>query len=525
MKKTIFKGMAVLMVGAMLLPMAACGGGEDDQYKGRKEIAVSYYIGEFGDEWLKTLATEWNDSQTEYYVKPYTNMNLSNINCTDIRSGSKYDIFIGEDCNYQALYKGNYLEDLTSFLSVKPDGESGKTVGGKISNYDSWMNVAKSSDEKVYVLPYNLAPCGLIFDYERFQANGWLMTDGSGNVTVGKDGVAGTYDDGQPATMAEFKTMCNRIMSSVGDNVFMYMGAVAPDYLNNIFYAYMAQMMGEETYNLFMDKDTHGQEAQMDDGSSQAFGISEGHKAFQMKGVKESMQFMVDYFGNSNYVNTATMTDRSITVDNCHTKFIMEGNTQPAFLVEGNWFENGSRSLFASLGIEYGSKDYRYMMLPSAEGTRSHVFSQTGGGIIVTKQDDANKCAAIKDFLAYMLKDDNLARTTAMSGMMWNYDYNLGAQRSQMTKFAQNTYDMMHDTQNVSVRSVFLETTATPIYCYSRMGVGNLIYGLNGDPVIFNRLRENSFNVEKYYQEVKTYNDAVWAESLSLAKSYGFYLD
>lgn len=61
MKKKVLKAISLLMAVALLcLPMAGCGGGEDAANAGKEEIVVSYYTGEFGDEWIKNLAEQWN---------------------------------------------------------------------------------------------------------------------------------------------------------------------------------------------------------------------------------------------------------------------------------------------------------------------------------------------------------------------------------------------------------------------------------------------------------------------------------
>ena len=389
MKRFIKSAMLAAMACSVIAGGAACKPNNDEN-KGKTAIRLSYFIGEFGDEWLKSQAKEWSASNEKYYVDVKTNLNLGGTIVADIRSGSAYDVFITEDCSLQQLFAGDYLEDLSDVLSVKPEGK--KTIGEKLNDAEHWAEAA-GYNGKTYLLPYNISPCGLIFDYDRFEENGWLVTDSDGNVSVGKDGIGGTYDDGQPAMMSEFKAMCEKIKASGVDDLFLYMGALHPEYVNNVAYAYLAGTLGEEGYKTFYKHDSQGKEIELIDGTKAVVTIEDGYKTWQMKGVDDMAEFLQDYLCNTRYVSEATLSDRALSVDASHTKFIQVGDKTPAFIVEGNWFEYGSKSLIEANvrygGKAYGESDYRYMLLPSAEGEKSRIFSQTGGSMCVTKQSDA----------------------------------------------------------------------------------------------------------------------------------------
>ena len=79
MKKKVLRGMSLLLAAMLLcLPLAGCGGGETDPSSaGKEEITISYYTGEFGDDWIKNLAQQWNAANDKYYVNARGNLNLS----------------------------------------------------------------------------------------------------------------------------------------------------------------------------------------------------------------------------------------------------------------------------------------------------------------------------------------------------------------------------------------------------------------------------------------------------------------
>ena len=166
------------------------------------------------------------------------------------------------------------------------------------------------------------------------------------------------------------------------------------------------------------------------------------------------------------------------------------------------------------------------MLLPAVEGEKSQMFSQTGGSIFVTKQESEEKLAAIKDFLAYLLTDENMAKVTADTGMIWNYSYEVSdSVRAEMNKFTKNAYDMARDTDNVSIHSFYIDTAATPIYTYSSLGASGLMMCSDLQYNLVTGFRDKG-NAANFVAGIIEYNTAErWAGYLSQAKSYGFYAD
>ena len=420
---------------ALLIATLSCsfvGCGQDDEYEqygDKEEIRATVYWGEFGYQWLKDIANEWNENtDSNYYIKVTGDSYLASSIISHLKSGSSYDLYVCSDSGFQTVFNTGLLEDLSDLLPKSPDN-NGVTVADKLPSYKTWRNLA-GGNEKMYMLPYAISPTGLIFDYQKFYDNGWLMLDEDGTVAAGKDGIKGTYDDGQPTTWAEFDKLIQKINMTTNE-VFCYMGATNPEYVNNVAYAYLAQYLGEEGYQAFLKHDTAGKEVKMSDGSMRAFDITEGYLTTEMDGMKQMLSFVKNYFLNSSYVANKALTDPSYGVDASHTSFI---NGDAAYILEGNWWENGARSLIESYqsfgGYAYGEGDYRYLLLPAIDGqaTESHksvYFSQSGGSLVVPYSKDRDKIAAIKDFLLFLLKNDNLKKVTIDTGLIWNYKYEI----------------------------------------------------------------------------------------------------
>ncbi len=532
MKKSITKTISLMLAVLMLaLPLTACGGSENSA-SGKEQINLTFYIGEFGDEWVNNLAAQWNATNDKYEVKVHSHMMLCDPIIADVKSGTKYDIILAEDANYNKLFSSEYLVDLTDVLETVAPGDS-VTIGDKLQDRDAWIAMT-SKDGATYAVPYNISPTGLIFDYDRFRENGWLFDKdgklgGSNGVHPGRDGIEGTYDDGQPQNMSQFKAMCEKIRNS-GTEVFLFMGGRKVEYINNVAYAYLGQYLGEEGFKAFYTHESNGVEYEMADGTKTAFTIEDGYKSFQLKGIQEMAKFVGEYIVNRNYVSDATLNDVALTVDASHTQFLME---EAAIIIEGNWFENGSRQLIDSLGKydpdakAYGETDYRYMLVPASEEGKSFIGSQTGGCIIVPQHNDEEKLAAVKDFLVFMLSDKSMSQVTRDTGLIWNYHYNISDEdMAATTQFTKNTYALVQDTENIHIHSMFLNTASTPIHAYSALGCGGYMYlSMSTQMEIIQGLTNDAGgDINKLMSNIAEYNTPErWAGWLEQARSYGYY--
>ena len=107
MKKTLTKVLTTVLACGLIFTAAACGGKNNDN-AGKTAIKTSFFIGEFGDEWIKDLAKEWSANNDKYYIDVKNNLNLGGTIVADIKSNSSFDLFVAEDCAMQQLFAGDY---------------------------------------------------------------------------------------------------------------------------------------------------------------------------------------------------------------------------------------------------------------------------------------------------------------------------------------------------------------------------------------------------------------------------------
>ena len=419
MKKTV-RALALMMALATSgVVLASCGGNNGNGGGSSKnEIVVEPFSGSgFGYQWLKDLASEWMKDNPNYTIKVKENSTyLSGTQLSQIEAGTTTtDVYFGSYPNYSSGFYKGYFEDLTDMLSMKPEG--GLTVQEKIVDFDNWKKVASKvvydeatgefSHSGCYMLPHSITLTGLVYDHDHFLDNGWLTyaanTDEvkssltaqgitfeeSGDklifksatgitnyeaddeiLAAGKDGKYGTYDDGQPQTMADFEAMVENIIAS---NKIPFIYSSMDEYVTELVNAYVVQYAGMDAYDALTAFDSNGKEIKLRDGSSAVIDWNNGYLAHSVEGIESAVSFVNKYF-----VKDSKCFTTGNYVQDAQDKFISGGIGQGdyvAMLMEGNWFELEASETLKAAGKRNpqkgdGKVDYRMMLLPAIEGQK-----------------------------------------------------------------------------------------------------------------------------------------------------------
>lgn len=573
----------------------------------KTQIYVSLYNGGLGTNWFDDLKNQWNAGNEKYEIIPVEGkldaaQVVSEVEAPQSATSPSIYYSIGTS-EMKKLVEKDKLEDLSDFVNnTKPDGADGLTIREKLNSrdgyYDLWSSVASHSTQGgLYMLPWNEAVHGFIYDHDSaldpngdgFYDDTWLYkaentaevknaltaqgitfeeegqnllfvsSTGKTNykqggliLRAGKDGVYGTYDDGQPVTMAEWDSMIRRITTVANKKAFMWTGQFN-DYVSHLENAFIAQYSGLQSVIDLFDHDSNGVEYEMNDGSKQAFTLADGYKSYSMMGIKKTVEFIYNNLCNSDYLHpsaTSTAWDHAAT----QGFFVMgyrggTNNPETAMLIEGSWWEAEARTYFNSNANNgdadrgYGKRDYRYMLTPDFEGGVGPFGNGKGtamglseiSSIFVTKQSDSDKLAAIKDFIAFTLKEENLRKYTVETGVIRPYVYDLtDDDRQNMTPFANNNWDLYKDSENIAlVASTLIKTQ--PI-SYATSGFSAMPIKANGLTYVACVQALNAIsvpagvsNVSEYKINMLTNNIAsaysadAWAEFVRVAKENGFY--
>ena len=577
----IRKSVLALTMASVSL-FAGCGKVVEQFDPNKTQIIVKVFNGGFGVDWIEDVIDDFNAANEEYEVIPrYKKETPAAITSELEMNSATADIYYSTGAEFQTLIYNDYLEDLSDVLEMKPDGESGRTIKAKMKNYDSWQKLASKHGEGTYIVPYADAIMGLVYNHERFVDLGWLSkagdadttalseqgisyektdsglifksatgkvnyVDGDVILTAGKDGKYGTYDDGQPQTIAEFNAMINKITKgNKKADAFSYNG-INDHYTNWIAEAVAAQYMGPDMFEAMFTYDTKGEAMPMHDGTAEVInGVEDGYKVFKAEGVYKGLEFINTYFNDTAKASANSFKISSYSHTDAQNDFIL-GNTSstgfPAMLVEGGWWENEARPMFKQVeddGKEeygFGKVEYRYMLLPYMEGQQgidgngngSVMCVSEASGIIVPKCKDKEKLAKIKEFIAMTTTDAVLEGFTRDTGVVRPYDYQLSsASFAKMTPFAKNMWELYNDADNVKiVRPSVLKnsdplTYTSAIHATSRIPIK--------DAAVYNTsylraIRNLDKDMAKAWKATG-YSQSDWNKFIDSARNNGFFTE
>ena len=385
----------ILTSALSLVALTSCDGGGDvigsidkvDQTK--TQLYVYNYDGGFGTKWLNEVKGRFETTYADYQGKDgkvgvqvlvENGKNDGNKLLDDINNNRNEIIFTENVSYYQFIAKrGMYdITDITT--STLSDYNESVSIFDKLTKEQ--QDYFKTSDGKVYAVPYRSNFEGIIYDIDLFDVNGlyyakggcpseystftqannankasgsfqaYLYTNLAGERSAGPDGLYGTKDDGLPATYQEFYNLCDYMKSTFGITPFIWHGKAEsrPDYLYKLMEQLLADYEGLEGYNTYF---TYNGEAKNLVESIDQNGnvvkkaptkitMDNGYLVSHSAGRYYASTFMENIIKNSYYSSKSfngTYTHLLAQEDYLKSKY--EGNgAGAAFLVDGIWWEN-----------------------------------------------------------------------------------------------------------------------------------------------------------------------------------------
>ncbi len=532
---------ALALTGCMLFAVTACGGTkvDDSGDDKRPSIYVSVFNGGYGREWLDTIVKDYNESHPNnaYKIAVRSSKDEFNTVLNNLQAGTAvYDMFYTNSYVYKMI-NANLLEDITDVWDSKPDG-SNKTIREMMIGSENYEKAYSDKNGKLYAVPLNESLRGFVYDHEMFLKYGLLFNEDGGFITSptdtlskGKDGIAGTYDDGHPVTEAQWLAMVNKATAAFG-YAFNYTGKFA-NYLNDIYECISAQYDGVDKYMLNWTFD--GTYDFKDGKGETTISLENGYEVARMNGNIKALEFMDTYLAckdtklniTNPYTNPSASTNSYSHTDaqNDFISFTAQNKkTKIAMLIEGDWWENESKTMFDALEAEkysdwkFRTRDYRFMTLPYFEGQAENVNVYTIAENMymgLKKQTDPEKEAICKEFMVYSYQPKYIQNFTVVSGGVMPYDVELTSeQKAQLSPFVNNYLSIYRDQEHNKFINPML---------YSNMydtGRGGLVErSSNGSHyVVINGLYYYSASeyATKFYNNKKNN----WAEMLSAYNTY-----
>jgi hypothetical protein len=530
MKKLLAFALALCLA---MVSFTACGPTKTGPNINSSKTQIYTYIfnGGYGNKWINDAAQEFNKQSDKYQVIILPEKTEYAELRDNLKVGSStYDI-LGYTFDIQELVSMNLIEDMSDVWQAKPDGDSGLTIENKMRDSE-YFKTSFSVDNKQYALPLNDGMRGLVFDYGLFLENGFLfgkdgglITDPAQELSVGKDGKTGTFDDGQPVNIEQWETMLRAIRDS-GMYAFQWPGAYSY-YLAEIFPNLTLAYEGEN--NFYLNYTLSGEYTKKS-GEKIQITPENGFKVYEMEGRLKALQFMKKYFADATYYhpNSFKIGTSHINAQNSFISGYKNSPSNPpsAFLVEGDWWENEARGFFNALSSNgevdrgYGKREYRFMMFPNLDGqsvTNKHVVSIGDmEQFIIKKQKDEAKIKGSKEFLKFLHQDKWLKGFTTETGGIRPYKYELTADElSKMTPFAQNVWKTYYSEDTIKYRYRTTEYS-TKNYYYSKI---DFAFTKKGDATWIRPIDGlMNMTAEEYFNGAKDYYAQNWSNFLSNLK-------
>ena len=459
------------MLGIMLPTLVGCGGSSgstDDPNKANLHV-LTLDKG-IGTKWLENAAKAFEElyAESEDFQPGRKGVKVSVFGSTSYdgdylnKNVLNEDIYFTEQVDYRDLVNKGKLLDISDVLKAdltKYGDEAGRTILSKLDpTMESYLNMAN----KYYGVPFYDSFYGLVYDVNLWKDQGLYLSNdpddrfvpyGDENMTLGSDHIAGTLDDGLPATYEEFGILMAGLQER-GIKPFVT-AQNAKEYVADYLYNVIADYEGVE--NMTMDLTLSGVATDLIDAVDEDGNITmkepttitqnNGYLLGRQAGRYHALDFFKNYLINdsSNYIwaDTHTSAQRQFVQKNKSG-----GAPDVAMIVEGSWFENEAAAAIAKEEAKSGKTNYAIMPIPfaseekAAECGYKHTYLSLSQSFGVVSASCSNQKLA-KEFMKFLHSDKMLSKFTADTSITRALNYEVTAEdQSKLSNYAKSLIDL-----------------------------------------------------------------------------------
>ena len=489
--KKLVSLISLLLCAVMMFAMTGCEelGVEAPQIDNvqvdttKAQLYVANYNGGMGTEWLNNAAKRFEEKYKDVEFLPGTKgvqILISNSKTSadvwlSTAESSINEVFFTENFVYGDFISQNVCLDITDVVT---DDLSASTVlqsvtGSTIDMGDTGSVADKLTEDqkayyevdgKYYALPHYMGTMGIVYDIDLFEEerlylaadknngnNGFIIRNDDVR-SNGPDGVAGTNDDGLPATFDEFYALCE----------YMKEKSIVPltwshsSYVNKLLDTVYAQNAGYEEYML--NYTFSGTSNTLLDDNLQPMGSVEitaenGYMLARQEGLYASLDFMYNIITKelygAQYCFSTALTHLEMQEEFLKSRF----NAKPdiALLVDGNWWENEAAAAWAEMentpGASISERNIGFMPMPflneSLVGTKRTLVDANYSAAFIKAGIAQEKIPLAKLFLQFTSTEAELQHFTTTVGQPRNFIYDLtDEQYNSLSTFQQTVWDL-----------------------------------------------------------------------------------
>lgn len=458
---------AATLAAVSVLSVSACGkkdsGEKEDPTKTYLDVGVfnaglgTAYFDELKKDFEAYYAdTEFETGKKGVVVRPLkksTEFNPTNL------LGSMKDLepvmYILDHGDYEEFTKQGLLSDVTDVMTEKyldEDGNIAKDTKKEATQtiedtmLDGYSDVFKKN-EHYYAVPYMLSVPGIIYDADLFNENSlYFKKDGSiganaaaieaGNASDGPDGIAGTSDDGLPATWGDFLTLLERIR--INYTPFTWAESPSTYQISHLVNAIWANYEGYDNYML--NYSLNGTDSNLDDINESNF-----ITLLDQEGRRAAIKAFYDITKNAGNYSAKAKPGGGNNNTGAQREYIQSKRfgKRIAMFVENSYWEQEARDVFDAETPQstngYGKRNFKYMPIPRFVGvdgiadqvnTERVLPAQYANSYICLSAKNTNKNAEVqvgiaKLFIKFMQQRSQLVKYTANTGCIRPYTYTI----------------------------------------------------------------------------------------------------
>lgn len=559
----------------------ACGGDKEKERDATKTYLTVYnYDGGIGTQWLYDTAKRFEELYAEKELEAgkkgvVVDVVAGKDNLTTLVA-SPNNVFFTEQIPFNDYIAKNELLDISDMaessftnLGVSETGN----VSAKIPQETKEALLAQ--DGKLYALPHYEVYTGVSYDRDLFEAKGLFIQkraqgetttkfckSNATNISVGPDGVKGSYDDGLPSSYEEFYALVNQMLK-LQVTPFIYTGRF-PTYINHIVTSAWATYTGMDEFrlNVTLDSTVDTEEGEDPitteiitgwnaDGTpiveETTITMETGYKTLAQSGRYYALEFLRTLMSTGPAAGESWAGDGLVFSDLVPTSSHLDAqmhyifsNLDPYYekpigmIIEGSYWYNEAKSALAASEKQFGEdakdRDFSYMPLPvqasgqvtEGNGKKNTLldanvsFAFINGNIA----DDPVISQLAKDFLQFCYTDQELVNFTKETSIFKGVAYNVNKDVLEgSSKFAQHMFEIRQNSDVIhpyAANKIYINAQATFNYAGTAESWSSTV---NGTPYKFPREAFRSGVSSKDYFLGMQKTEAEWIAS------YGKYFN
>lgn len=444
MNRRLTKIICGILAMGFAFGFSACGGNKNEVDSSKTQLYIDHYAGGFGSEWINIAKKDFEEKYKDTEFEPgkkgvqvWVDDGKDGGNeLIERLNGKRGHIFITESMYYYDYLSKDLLLDISDAVTEPlTDLGENKTIESKlVKSQQDFLSV----DKKYYAVPHYFACNGITYDVELFDEYS-LFLDEEGNFTkkhdeeglsVGADGIAGTYDDGLPATFDDFFRLCAEMSEYATPLIWSGQYKFYVDYFLG---ALAAEINGKNnteisfTFNGKSDRVITGfDEKGVPLTEEVEINADNAYRVYEQSGYYYALQFIKKIIEN-NYYAYQSFEEWNSNIETQNTYLLSnrdESLTPIAMLIEGNWWENEAAGTFESMSEMYSKagrmdRKFAFMPLPKPSAdylNENHTIVESNNSYMFIKKsvDDVHAEVA-KKFIRFVNTDEKLREFTKLT--------------------------------------------------------------------------------------------------------------